>query len=315
MEIYKGTWSGVSQTGRTVVTVGTFDGVHLGHQLILKRLTDIAATNHLLSIVVTFDPHPQELFRDKKPEIRILTDVEEKTAIIEKMRVGKLVVIDFTQELAELLPRTFVEEVFVKRLNASHVVIGYDHAFGKDREGNQDNLKTLAPEFDYQVITIGPVDHNGVIISSTKIRQALYQGRVEIAKTYLGRPYSISGTVVSGDRRGRVLNIPTANLQPSHPKKLIPGDGVYSGIARIGMESYLAAISIGDRPTFDSGDRILEAHLINFEGDLYGKRMTLEFGTKLRDQVAFTTSQDLIKQMLSDIDQIKEMNAVQNKSV
>ena len=310
MEIYRGPWSKVFQTDHTVVTIGTFDGVHLGHQVILKRLTDIAASNGLLSIVVTFTPHPQELFKTRKPEIRILTDVEEKAAIIEKTGVGKLVVIDFTHELAELSPRTFVEEVFAKRLKASHVVIGYDHAFGKDREGNQDNLKTLAPAFNYQVTTIGPVEYNGVIISSTKIRQDLYQGKVGIAKRYLGRAYSISGKVVSGDRRGRVLNIPTAKLQPSHPKKLIPGDGVYSGTGRIGAHSYLAAISIGDRPTFDSGERMLEAHLINFEGDLYGKHLTLEFHTKLRDQIAFKTSQDLIRQMLSDIDQIKEMNAV-----
>jgi len=314
MEIYKGAWTGVSQPVPSAVTIGTFDGVHLGHRKILDRLKSIASARNLVSTVVTFDPHPQEVFREKKPDIRILTDIDEKTTIIKDLGIQTLAVLDFTLELAELSPREFVEEVIVKRLKAAHVVIGYDHAFGKDRQGNQDNLRTLAKDFDYQVTTIGPVEYDGVIISSTKIRQALYRTEIEKANAYLGKPYAISGTVVSGDRRGRLLNMPTANVQSSHLKKLVPGDAVYSGLARTGAETYPAAISIGTRPTFGSTNRVLEAHLIDFDGDLYGKTILLEFNTKIRDQIAFKTTHDLVRQMNSDIDVVRKMNVAQNQT-
>jgi len=315
MEIYKGPWTGISQLVPSAVTIGTFDGVHLGHRKILDRLKSIASARSLISAVVTFDPHPQEVFRDKKPDIRILTDIAEKTAIMKDLGIELLAIIDFTRELAELSPREFVEEVIVKRLKASHVVIGYDHAFGKNRAGTQDNLRTLASDFGYQVTTIEPVEYNGVVISSTKIRQALYRTEIEKGNAYLGRRYAISGTVVQGDRRGRLLNMPTANVAPSHSKKLVPGDAVYSGIARTGADTYQAAISIGTRPTFESGNRVLEAHLIGFDGDLYDKPITLEFDSKIRDQIAFKTSEELVSQMNSDIEVVRKMNIVQRQTV
>lgn len=305
----------MSENVPTAVTIGTFDGVHLGHQQILEQLKRIAKSHDLKPTVITFDPHPQEVLRTKKPDIHILTDIGEKTAIFLKIGIPRLVVIDFNKELSNLSPRTFVEEVFIKRLKAQWVVIGYDHAFGKDREGNRDNLATLSNQLKYQVTVVDPVDVDGTIISSTKIRKALYIGNVALAKAYLGSPYSISGKVIPGDSRGRALQIPTANIRPSHPCKLIPADAVYAGHAVVGPEIYLAAISIGDRPTFKTGDRVLEAHLLDFDGDLYNKTIKVQFDRKIRDQITFSTDNDLIDQIKTDIKTIKDMTAVSNQAV
>ena len=307
MNLYKGPWSDVSETAPTAVTSGTFDGVHLGHQRILKQLIQVAKENHLSPTVITFDPHPQELIRTKKPDIRILTDLDEKAAILEDLGISRLVVIRFDRELARLSPRTFVEQVVLNRLKAKWVIIGYDHAFGKDRGGNRDNLMSMRQDFGFQVGVVEPVILDGVVISSTKIRQALYRGDIQLANTYLGRPYIISGIVISGDTRGRMLGIPTVNLKPHHPKKLLPADGVYAGRAWVNSESYLAAISIGERPTFHTGGRVLEAHLVDFEGDMYGKEITLEFEQKIRDQIQFVSPSDLTSQMNKDIIVIKRM--------
>jgi riboflavin kinase/FMN adenylyltransferase len=308
MNIYKGPWSDISETVSTAVTSGTFDGVHLGHQQILKQLIQVAKENHLSSTVITFDPHPQELIRSKKPDIRILTDLNEKTAILENLGISQLIVIRFDRELAQLSPRTFVEQVVVNRLKAKWMIIGYDHAFGKDRGGKRDNLISMAKDFGFQVGVVEPVVLDEVTISSTKIRHALYEGNLPLANTYLGRPYSISGVVIPGDTRGRILGIPTVNLKPHHLQKLIPADGVYAGRAWVNSESYLAAISIGDRPTFHAGGRVLEAHLVDFVGDVYGKEIKLEFDRKIRDQIQFASASELTLQMKEDILVIKRMS-------
>ncbi len=267
---------------------------------------------------MTFDPHPQEILRSKKPDIHILTDIQEKQELLEKSGISRLVVLDFNTELADLSPRNFVEEVFVKRLNAKQVIIGYDHAFGKDRGGSKENLISIGRELGFGVTVVDPVDRYGTTISSTKIRMALYQGDVVLAKNYLGRPYSIPGTVVPGDHRGSALGFPTANIRPRHPNKLMPIDAVYSGTARIGEDSYLAAISIGTQPTFQpqvsdrqlEESRILEVHLIDFQGDIYDEEITVRFEGKIREQAVFETAEALVVQIQNDINLIKNSTEI-----
>ena len=299
----------------TVATIGTFDGVHRGHRRILEQLLQIANQHGLKPVVITFDPHPQEVLKTKHPDIQILTDTDEKLTIFKGMDIAGVAAIDFTLELAGLSPRMFVEEVFIKRLQTKWVVIGYDHAFGKDREGDRDNLSTLSKEFDYRITVVEPVKYNNTIISSTKIRKALYVGNVEAAAQFLGRPYSITGKVVSGAHRGRNLDMPTANVYPRHPRKLMPGDGVYAGHVRVDSQVYLSAISLGDRPTFQSHDRVLEAHLIDFQGDLYDRTLTVEFTKKLRDQITFSSHQELINQMKADVEAIRDKASVPKPTV
>jgi riboflavin kinase/FMN adenylyltransferase len=294
----------------TAVTVGTFDGVHLGHQQLLAQLVRTAKANALRPTVITFDTHPQELVKSKKPDIQILTDLDEKIALFQKLGIVRLVVLRFDQELAQLSPRAFVQEVLAKRLKAKWVIIGYDHAFGKNRGGDRESIRSISQEMGFQIREIGPVIHNGIAISSTKIRQALYRGDVLFANSCLGRHYAISGVVVPGDGRGRNLGFPTANLHPNHPKKLLPADGVYAGRARVNLKDFLAAISIGSRPTFHGGARILEAYLIDFDGDLYGKEIQLSFQRHIRDQLEFGSAEQLVSQLNADINLIKEMSEI-----
>ncbi len=315
LNIYKGPWGGIENHTPSAVTVGTFDGIHRGHQQILDKLKEVAGSQNLVPTVVTFDPHPQEVLRSKKPDIRILTDIQEKQELLEQIGISRLVVLDFDEELSGLSPRNFVEEVFVKRLNAKWVIIGYDHAFGKDRGGSKENLISMGREQGFGVTVVDPVDHYGTTISSTKIRRALSQGDVALAKNYLGRPYRIPGTVVPGDHRGGALGFPTANIRLRHPNKLMPVDAVYSGYARIGRGRYLAAISIGNQPTFKpqtsykqiEESRILEVHLIDFQGDLYGEQIEIQFEQKIRDQAAFETAEELVVQIQKDINLIKKL--------
>ena len=318
LDTYKGSWRGIENHSPSAVTVGTFDGIHRGHQQILEKLKEVAGSRNLISTVVTFDPHPQELLRSKKPDIRILTDIQEKQELLEQSGISRLVVLNFDEELAGLSPRHFVEEVFVKRLNVKWIIIGYDHSFGKDRGGSRENLISVARELGFGVTVLKPVDYNGTTISSTKIRKALYQGNVELAKLYLGRSYRIPGTVVPGDHRGSRLGFPTANIRPRHVNKLMPGDAVYSGTARIGKVSHLAAISIGNQPTFQVQDldkpldesRILEVHLIDFQGDIYGEQIDIRFERKIRDQAVFETAEALVVQIENDINLIKKSTEI-----
>ncbi len=318
LETYKGSWRGIENHTQSAVTVGTFDGIHLGHRQILDKLKEVAGSQNLMPTVMTFDPHPQEVLRSKKPEIRILTDIQEKQELLEQSGISRLVVLDFDEELSGLSPRNFVEEVFVKRLNAKQVIIGYDHAFGKDRGGSKEDLISMGRELGFGVKVVDPVGHYGTTISSTKIRRALTQGDVALAKNYLGRPYRIPGTVVPGDHRGSSLGFPTANICLRHPNKLMPVDAVYSGTVRIGEDRYLAAISIGNQPTFQpqasdrqlEESRILEVHLMDFQGDLYGEQIEIQFEQKIRDQATFKTAEELVVQIQKDVDLIKKLTEI-----
>jgi riboflavin kinase/FMN adenylyltransferase len=282
----------------TVVSVGTFDGVHLAHQQLLKEVVSRAKAREGRSVVLTFDPHPKEVLTGQP--MRLLTTIEERQQICEQLGIDVFYRIGFTYEFSRLTSREFYLRYVVQGCGVSEVVEGYDHHFGRDREGSVEELLKLGREFEFSVAALKPVYVDEEIVSSSQIRQHLLQGRVDRALRLLGRPYAVSGTVVPGDARGRELGYPTANLQLTH-HKLVPEDGIYFTQVDIGGLTKYGMVSIGVRPTFfDKGQRCVEAHLLDFEGDLYGRILNVQFLRRLREERKFEGAQQLIDQMRLD---------------
>ncbi len=282
----------------TVVSVGTFDGVHLAHQQLLKEVVSRAKAREGRSVVLTFDPHPKEVLTGQP--MRLLTTIEERQQICEQLRIDVFYRIGFTYEFSRLTSREFYLRYVVQGCGVSEVVEGYDHHFGRDREGSVEELLKLGREFEFSVAALKPVYVDEEIVSSSQIRQHLLQGRVDRALRLLGRPYAVSGTVVRGDARGRELGYPTANLQLTH-HKLVPEDGIYFAQVDIGGLTKYGMVSIGVRPTFfDQGQRCVEVHLLDFAGDLYGRILNVQFLRRLREERKFEGAQQLIDQMRLD---------------
>lgn len=298
---------GIEYSKNSVVTVGTFDGVHLAHQQLLKEVVERAGARNGRSVVLTFDPHPKEVLTGRP--MQLLTSMEERQQICEQIGIDVFYRIGFTYDFSRLTSRDFYLQYVIQGCGVSEVVEGYDHHFGRDREGSVEELLKLGREFEFSVAAVKPVYIDEEVVSSSQIRQHLLDGRVERALRLLGRPYALSGTVIRGDMRGRELGYPTANLQMSH-HKMIPHDGIY--FARVDVESTHAfgMVSIGVRPTFfDQGIRTVEANLLDFEGDLYGKTMTLQFLRRLRDERKFESAAQLIEQMHLDEQQSRQLAA------
>jgi riboflavin kinase/FMN adenylyltransferase len=282
----------------SVVSVGTFDGVHLAHQQLLKEVVDRARARSGRSVVLTFDPHPKEVLTGKP--MHLLTSIEERQQVCEQLGIDVFYTIEFTYEFSRQSSREFYLRYVVQGCGVSEVVEGYDHHFGRDREGSVEELLKLGREFEFSVAALKPVYVDEEIVSSSQIRQHLLEGRVDRANRLLGRPYSVSGTVVRGDARGRQLGYPTANLQPSN-KKTIPHDGIYFAQVDFGGTTAYGMVSIGVRPTFFAqGQRIVEAHILDFDGDIYGEVITLQFLKRLRDERKFEGAEQLIEQMHKD---------------
>ena len=299
MKIYKN----VNELDRLkcVLTTGTFDGIHLGHQTIIKRLCEIAKANHQCSTVVTFEPHPQFVIKpNRKPDLKLLTTLEEKIAILEQAQVDRLIIIPFTNEFSQLTSTSFIEDILIKKIGFSQIIIGYDHAFGKDRQGNIEILKELSTVYNFSIIKIPPFTIGDTIISSTKIRKLISQGDIELAARYLGRNYKLKGTVIKGEGRGRQYNIPTANIKPVSGDKLIPQTGIYAGWVKFKGKKYKSVIYIGTKPTFSFDDLSFEVHLFDFKGELYGESLEIEFKTKLRDDQKFKDTESLVEQIELD---------------
>lgn len=291
----------------SVVTIGSFDGIHRGHQALLQETERLATTHGLRSVVLTFDPHPQILLRDKsRTPIRLLSTLKEKEFLINRMfDLDAFLVLDFTAGFSEMTAREFVEEILVHELNAKHVVVGYDHRFGHDRTGDIDFLKSIAPELDFEVTAMGPIMENGHAMSSTRIRDAIQRNDLDLTNRLLGHPYTVYGTVVRGKGRGRALNYPTANIQPPIPNKLIPARGVYLAKASFEGEKLYGMCNIGIRPTFEDelSHDIVEINLFDWKGDedsLYGKNLLIEFYQKIREERTFASPQELKDQLGKD---------------
>lgn len=285
----------------TVVTVGTFDGVHRGHWAVLQEIRLRAKETGRRSVLVTFHPHPLQIVRpDEAPPL--LTTPVEKKEILAETGLDYAVFLSFDHILAEYSPRRFVQEILLGRLGVQELVIGYDHGFGKGRSGDVLTLKDIGQDLRFTVDVVSPIREGETPVSSTRIRNALLQGDVEEARAGLGRPYSIRGMVVRGEGRGRSLGFPTANLWVPANGKLIPPPGVYAVRAGLRAGLFGGALHIGPRPTFRGSPPTIELHLMDFDGDLYGEEIRVEFISLLRDVRPFASASALVEQLRADVD-------------
>ena len=293
------------------LALGTFDGVHLGHRQVIGSALERARDRGLVAAVVTFDPHPLEVLRPDRPP-RLLTTTERKIELVSALGLDELVAIPFTAELSRQSAEEFCDQVLVATLGARSVSVGANFHFGHDAAGDAALLRSR-PEFETEVVEL--VADEGESISSSRIRLLVDAGDVAGAARLLGAPYALSGTVKQGDRRGRELGIPTANLDVPE-QQLLPAPGIYAATAGgAAIEGDLpAAVSIGVRPTFGGGELLVEAHLIGFEGDLYGQVLQIEFLARLRDEERFDSAADLVEQMKRDVEQARAVAATVSRS-
>ena len=289
-----------------IVTIGNFDGVHLGHQEIFKKIVRQAEETHKKSVVITFDPHPQKIMHPEKRPFFLLTPLQEKLNLIESCGVDAVILISFSTEFADVTAEDFVEGILWKKLRLSKLFVGYDYAFGKGKAGNAQFLTKSGRRLGFQVEEIGVVETGGMIASSTNIRLSILAGNVGLAAEMLGRPYSVSGTVVKGYRRGTGMGYPTANIRS---EKVIPATGVYAVVAELEGARHNGVINIGNNPTFGNEETSAEVHLLDFEGDIYEKNITVLFIDRLRDERRFKNPEELARQIKKDIEKARKILA------
>lgn len=299
MKVYNGL-ANFPQIKNPVVTLGTFDGVHLGHQKILARIRSIAKSIQGETVLITFWPHPRLVLYPKKHNIRLLTSFEEKNILLRKFGIDHLVTIPFTKEFSQLSSEEFIQQILIEKIRTKVLVIGYDHRFGKNREGGFEHLKANQSRYGFELEEISREDIDHVGISSTKIRKALEEGRVDIARDYLGRDYELSGIIIKGQQLGRSIGFPTANIKILHDYKLIPGDGAYAVSVSLEDKSYQGMLNIGYRPTVNGLSQTVEVNLFDFDGDLYDKRLTVYFKIYLRPEKKFSNLEELRAQLEKD---------------
>lgn len=283
----------------TVVTIGTFDGVHAGHRKILTKVSDLSKVQNCNSVLLTLWPHPKHvLFPDIN--IELLNSLDERLEHLENAGLQNVVVHPFTKEFSRLTATEYVRDVLVTGLKAKYVVIGYDHRFGRNREGSFEDLKELSQLYDFEVVEISAEEIEGVQLSSTKIRKALRDGDIATANRYLGYEYALLGTVVEGNQLGRSIGFPTANLALNEPDKLVPKDGSYAVKVLMGQLEYGGMMNIGVRPTVDGERRTIEVNIFDFDDVIYGKEVKLVFYSRIRDEVRFTDLDQLREQLGKD---------------
>jgi len=283
----------------TCLTIGNFDGVHMGHARLLRRVRERATATGMLSLAVTFDPHPRRVLLDKN-DPPLLTLTEQKLELLEQSGVQVAVLLPFTRALAALAPEDFVRETLVTGLCMREMIIGYDYAFGKGRKGNFELLTALGGKYGFCVERLEPVIIDGAVVSSTRIRDMVQAGNVWDARPLLGRFYQVRGTVVRGrDRGGRLLGFPTANLAPAD--ELVPKPGVYAVWVDTGDRIHPGVTNIGYNPTFGNGTLSIEVHLLDFSGDLYGRPIRVHFVQRLRSERKFSGVEELSARIREDI--------------
>jgi riboflavin kinase/FMN adenylyltransferase len=283
-----------------VVTSGTFDGVHLGHQKILSRLRETATKENGDTVVLTFWPHPRLVLHPEDTTLKLLNTFEEKAELLKDQGIQHLIRIPFTKEFSQLSSVEFIDKILVQTIGTKKLVIGYDHHFGKNREGSFEQLKINAPRYGFEVEEIPAQDVDHVIVSSTHIRKALEEGDIETANHLLGNPYSITGRVVMGDKLGRLLGYPTANIEIESKNKLVPADGIYAVVVRHGTQSYKGMLYIGVRPTINGNKRNIEVNIFDFSQDVYGEELTVYFHHRIRGDQKFNDLEQLKVQMNTD---------------
>lgn len=295
-----------------VVTSGTFDGVHIGHQKILSRVTELARSKNGESVLITFWPHPRFVLQQGDVAIKLLSTFEEKASYLKKSGLDYLIKIPFTRKFSQLSSEAFIQSILVETIGTKKLVIGYDHRFGKNREGSFDYLKENEAKYGFEVEEIPKQEIEDVGVSSTKIRKALEEGEIQTANEYLGRTYSLSGKVTKGQQLGRILGFPTANITVSEDYKLVPGDGVYAVEVMHKSHLYKGMLNIGYRPTVDGHTKIIEVNIFDFAGDLYGQTLRIFFIERIRKEEKFNNL-DALKAQLA-LDKEKAVNILNSFS-
>ncbi len=288
------------------VSIGIFDGVHRGHREILGHLLRQAGKNRGRTAVITFDPHPRSFLQPDHPP-RILTSLEEKSAILESLGIDLLIVLSFNEELAAVEGEQFVQSVLVDRLHTKKIIVGYDFRLGRGREGGSELLFEMGRRLGFEATFIDPVEHEGKPVKSTWIRDEIEGGDVGRAADLLDRYYSISGRVETGSGRGRSLGAATANLSVPDRTRLWPGDGVYAVYVELEEKTYPAVANVGVKPTFNGKERSMEAHLLDFEGELVDRKMTVHFVRRLRNEKKFDSADSLSRQIAKDVRAAREL--------
>jgi riboflavin kinase / FMN adenylyltransferase len=299
MKIYHGI-DDFSRLDYAVVTSGTFDGVHVGHQTILFRLQETAVKNGGETVVITYWPHPRLVLHPEDTNLKLLNTFEEKAAKLKTFGINHLVRIPFTKEFSQLSSEEFITKILVKTIGTKKLVIGYDHHFGKNREGSFEQLKQNGPQYGFQVEEIPRQDIDNIAVSSTKIRKALEEADIDTATHFLGHPYSISGRVVMGDKLGRLLGYPTANIEIDTANKLIPADAIYAVTVEYEHNYFKGMLYIGNRPTVQGTRRNIEVNLFDFDRDIYGDSLTIHIHKLLRGDKKFDDLEQLQHQLRLD---------------
>lgn len=298
----------VTHDANSVVTVGTFDGVHAGHRAIMDTVLRKAEERNARSVIVTFDPHPREIINPGDAGIKLLTTLPERREILEELGIDRMVVIPFDRDFSLLSSEEFIREIIYDKIGVTEFVIGYDHHFGKDREGSIETVEQLGKELGFETYVVSKREVGAKTVSSTAIRNAISEkGDVEEAAEFLQRLYRLNGTVIHGDKRGKEIGYPTANIKPEDSRKIIPKDGVYAVDVRYEGKWYHGMMNIGTRPTFDEQVRTLEVHLFDFEEEIYGKEVQVRFVKRIRDEKKFSGVDELISQLQKDEKEAKEI--------
>lgn len=292
-------------SGPVILTQGTFDGVHHGHRKILETVVNKAKNQNGVSVLLTFYPHPRLVLYPDDNQLKLITTISEKASILEELGLDYLIVQPFTKELSRLSPYQYIKEILSESLSVSTLIIGYDHRFGKNREGSIKEIKRYSKEFHFEVEQIPEQDIDDCKVSSSQVRKALLSGDLELANNLLCRAYSMCGTVVDGNKLGTKIGFPTANIDLKDAYKLIPKEGVYAVNTIIDGQTFNGMLNIGNRPTFQRNERAIEVHLFDFSDNIYGRDVEILFRKRWRDEHKFENSTLLVEQLKKDEQEIR----------
>ena len=298
-----------SSKRNVVLTTGIFDGVHLGHKKIIDQVVQIAQKINGESVLLTFFPHPRMVLYPESNDLKLLNTIDERLELLRQTGIDHLIIHPFSMEFSRITSLDFVRDILVNKLNTKKLVIGYDHHFGKNREGSFEHLKEYGPLYGFEVEEIPAQEIQQINISSTKIRKSLLIGEIQAANQFLGYHYFINGTVVEGSKVGRQIGFPTANIEVDEDYKLIPANGVYAVKIKIDNNNYSGMLNIGTRPTIKEGDVTIEVNIFNFNQEIYNKPIRIEFFEKIRNEVKFNELTELQQQLNHDKQKVLQLFA------
>ena len=288
---------------KVILTLGTFDGVHIGHQSIIKQLNDYADKNDGESVLLSFYPHPRHVLFPDDQRLKLLSTIEERCEMLKNYGLKHFIIQEFTTEFSRIKSVNFVRDILVNKLKVHKLIIGYDHHFGRNREGNFEELVNLSGLYSYEIEKIEPQKFENIAISSTKIRKSINEDKFEEAKNYLGHYFSFTGVIIKGRKIGKQIGFPTANIKISNEWKLLPNDGVYAVYVNIGLNEYKGMMNIGFNPTFDSQKKSVEVHILDFNLDIYEENVKVSVVKKIRKEKKFSSIGILQKAL--KVDEIK----------